>query len=194
MGKYYDIRQDFWRNEFEKALPYDEYLASGEEKHRNKWQEMAKKMDLANPQREVLAGLRRKMNVLFYSGIWCGDCVRQGPMLKAIAEANPVLKIRYVEREEGSALSDELRINGAAKVPVAVFLSEDFFELGRFGDRLLTVYRRMARTQFGPACDTGFVPPPADEMAAEMQEWIDIFERMQIILHLSPMLRERYGD
>jgi hypothetical protein len=143
---------------------------------------------------DVVRGFVRKLNVLVYSGVWCGDCVRQGPMLARIAGLSDRIDLRFREREDGCRLGEELRMNGAWKVPVAVFLSEDFYELGRFGDRLLTVYRKMARERLGHSCPTGLVSPPADELEAEMREWVDVFERMHIILRLAPMLRERYGD
>lgn len=194
MSKYVDIRQDFWRAEFAKALPYRAYLDASPENHRTKWEEMATRIVVPDAQREVIGQFTRRMPVLCLSGVWCGDCVRQGPMFQAIAALNPAIDLRFAERVDDSALANELRINGALKVPVVVFLSEDFYELGRFGDRLLTVYRRMARTQLGAACDTGLIAPPADELAAELVEWADIFWRMQLILRLSPLLRERYGD
>jgi hypothetical protein len=194
MSKYHDIRQDFWREEFGKALAYGDYLEASPHEHRAKWQAMEPKTALPDEGRKVVETFTRKLNVLCLSGVWCGDCVRQGPMLQAIAGANDAIDLRFVEKEDGTRIAEELRINGAAKVPVVVFLSEDCFELGRFGDRLLTVYRRMARTQLGPACDTGRVAPPSDELAGEIGEWVDIFWRMQLIVRLSPMLRERYGD
>ncbi|MFP4380827.1 MAG: thioredoxin family protein [Candidatus Sumerlaeia bacterium] len=192
--KYYDKRQDFWKQEFEKALDYEAYLSAGEESHRNKWRNMEADIELTESRKKLIGKFTRKINVLVYTGIWCGDCVRQGPIFKKIGAANPNINIRYVERIDGTPLGDELRMNGASKVPVVVFLSEDFFELGRFGDRLLTIYRRMERTQLGSACSTGLVAPPDDERMAEIQEWVDIFERMHIMLRLSPMLRERYDD
>ena len=195
MGKYSDIRQDFWRQEFEKAKPYDDYLAQSPENHATKWREMAQRISLPDPQKAIVAQFAdRKINALCLSGVWCGDCVRQGPMFQAIARACPSVDLRFVERDDDSRIANELRINGAFKVPMLVFLSEDFYELGRFGDRLLTVYRRMARTQLGPTCDTGLIAPPADELNAEIAEWVDIFWRMYLILRLSPFLRERYGD
>ena len=194
MNKYFDIRQDFWKAEFEKALPYEAYLAAAEETHRAKWRDMARKIHLSAEQNNRVSRFTRKINVLCSSGCWCGDCVRQGPMLLRIAEATPLIRLRFAERVEGARLTDEIRINGAAKVPATVILSEDFFELGRFGDSFLTAYRRKARTQLGAACDTGLVAPPADEIQAEIAEWLDVFERMYLILRLSPMLRERYGD
>jgi hypothetical protein len=116
-------------------------------------------------------------------------------MLQRIAEAcGPEVELRLIDRNASAELTDELRILGAMRVPMVVFLSEDWFEVGRFGDRLLTAYRAKAAREFGPACDSGIVAPPADQLAAEQEEWVGIFERMLLMLRLSPMLRERYGD
>ncbi len=194
--KYYDPRSDFWRMQFAAAKGYREYLASGDPAKAERWPAMESKLPpLTDEQAERLRGLNRKMNVLFYSGVWCGDCVRQGPMVRRIAEASgPGVVLRFIDRDTSPELRDELRILGAMRVPVAVFLSEDFFEIGRFGDRMLTVYRAKARREVGAACSAGILAPPVNELASEMGDWIDIFERMLLMLRLSPMLRERYGD
>jgi hypothetical protein len=194
MGKYLDVRQELWGEEFSRSLHYENYLAASDPAHAAKWRAMEGSVSVPPDRADVVRGFERKLNVLVYSGVWCGDCVRQGPMLARIAGLSDRVDLRFREREDGCRLGEELRMNGAWKVPVVVFLSEDFYELGRFGDRLLTVYRKMAREKLGPSCSTGLVPPPADEFEAETREWVDVFERMHIILRLSPMLRERYGD
>lgn len=194
--KYYDTRSDFWRRWFESATDYAAYLAASDPAKAARWREMETNIPPL-PAETVprLTGHRRRMHVLAYSGIWCGDCVRQGPMLRRIAEAcGDDVALRWIDRDADPALTDELRILGAMRVPVVVFLSEDFFEVGRFGDRLLTVYRAKAARELGPACDTGLVAPPVAQLAAEQAEWIDIFERMFLMLRLSPPLRERHGD
>jgi hypothetical protein len=104
------------------------------------------------------------------------------------------VELRLIDRDVAPEVRDEMRILGAARVPAVVFLSEDYFEIGRFGDRLLTVYRSKAAREIGPACATGIVAPPPEELAAELAEWVDIFERMLLMLRLAPMLRERHGD
>jgi hypothetical protein len=135
------------------------------------------------------------MNVLVYSGVWCGDCVRQGPMFRRVAEAcGPRVRLRLVDRDASKALQDELRILGALRVPAVVFLSEDFHEIGRFGDRTLATYRAKAARELGPACDAGIVAPPPEQLAAEQEEWVAVFERMLLMLRLSPPLRARHGD
>ncbi len=193
MGKYSDTRQDFWRSQFEAAKPMGQYLADGPDNHRAKWEAMAGRIALGDDQQQRAATFVRNMPVLCLSGIWCGDCVRQGPILEAIAAGSPGLDLRFVERVE-DALAEELRINGALKVPVVVLLSEDFYEVARIGDRMLSTYRKKAQRELGPACEVGLVPPAAEELAVEIDEWLDEFERAQWILRLSPLLRERYGD
>ncbi len=194
--KYYDNRAEFWRKHFELAQDYETYLANSEPDKGKRWREMAGKIPAVAPeQSERLAGHNRRLNVLVYSGVWCGDCVRQGPMIQRIAEAaGEQAAVRLIDRDESEELQDELRILGALRVPVVVFLTEDFFEIVRFGVRLLTVYRGKAQRELGATCDTGLVAPPEDQLAAEQNEWVDIFERMLLMARLSPPLREKHGD
>jgi hypothetical protein len=115
-------------------------------------------------------------------------------MIEAIGKASSVVEVRYIDNQSDEQLRDELRIHGAARVPVAVTLSEDFFEIGRSLDRTLAAYLRKAKTELGDACDAGIVPPSADELAAEVSEWFQYFERQQVLLRVSPFLRKRHSD
>jgi hypothetical protein len=194
--RYYDIRAPFWKRHFETAQEYDEYLRCADPSHSRKWRDMETKLPaLTTEQTKRLDGHGRIMRVLVYSGAWCGDCVRQGPLLRRIVEAcGPAVELRLIDRDASSELIDELRMVGAMRVPVVVFLSEDWFEVGRFGDRLLTVYRAKAVREIGESCDSGLLAPPAEQLAAEQEEWVTVFERMLLMLRLSPPLRERHGD
>jgi hypothetical protein len=128
------------------------------------------------------------------SGVWCGDCVRQGPIIKRIVDAcEDEVQMRVMDRDSDVKLRDELRILGAMRVPVVVFLTEDFFEVGRFGDRTLATYRKMA-SHLVPDREPVVQTPPQDEWTSELSGWVDIFERMLIMARLSPPLRARHGD
>ena len=191
---YYDKRSEFWRRHFDQAAEYVEFLEKEDQHHAERWREtMSRLPDLTPEQAERLKGYDREMNVLVYGGIWCGDCVRQGPMLKKIADAiGQEVRLRFIDRAASEELQDELRILGALRVPVVVFLSEDFWEVGRFGDRLLNVYRAKAAREIGRGPNAGVLSTKA--LAEEMSEWVDVFERTQIMLRLSPPLRHRHGD
>ena len=191
---YHDKRADFFKAHFAKALNYQDYLATGEETHQQRWNQHYQAVQLTSQQQQLIKGFVRKLNILFMSGIWCGDCVRQGPLIQHIAQTNDLTSLRFIDNKEHPELAEELRINGASKVPVTVFLSEDFFELARFGDRHLAIYRNKLSTELGPACATGLTTPDPSVLQQDLQDWLDLVERCQAILRLAPLLRSRYND
>jgi hypothetical protein len=184
-----------FHSKYTSGLPYHEFLqVHGSEQHRSRWGELFTRVKLTSAQHELLASFKREMKVLCLAGAWCGDCVNQCPIFEHFAGANPRIGIRYFDRDTHTDLADELKICGGARVPVLVFLSEDGFEVMRYGDRTLSRYRKLAADQFGPACPTGLVPPEQHLLDAVTQDWLDIFERVQLILRTSARLRQKHGD
>src|SRR5881394_6420 len=148
----------FLSAKFAAALPYADYLRTGTDEQRRRWQQVYDATRLTPPQASLVGGFVRRMNVLAVSGIWCGDCVQQCPLLQRVAEANPgKIELRLVDRDEHRDLSERLRINGGDRVPVALFLAEDFAFCAAYGDRTLQRYRALAVRQLGPSCPTGIV-------------------------------------
>jgi thiol-disulfide isomerase/thioredoxin len=191
---YYDKRSDFWRRHFEMASEYEEYLQKSDPERVPRWRDSESRVpELTEEQLERLRGYDRELNILVYSGIWCGDCARQGPLLKKIVDAcGEKANIRFIDRDASLELQDELRIVGALRVPTVVFLSEDFWEVGRYVEGTLSFYRSKAAREIGRGADTGILSPKAREK--ELAEWVDIFEKYLIMLRLSPPLRRRHGD
>lgn len=194
MSDLYDIHQELFRSSFEKALPFDPYISTGTEDQQRRFRDMRKQLTVSQKQEEVISQFKRRLHVLVISGTWCGDCVRQCPMIACIGDAAPTVDVRFLDNQENPELAKELRVHGASRVPVAVFLSEDFFEVSRFGDRTLSHYRRKAEREAGVACDAGLLPPSGHELEEELLEWFEQFERAQLLLRTSGLLRARYGD
>jgi len=192
--KYNDKRSEFWRKHFEASLELDPFIKSGKPEEVKNWRERAERNpDLTLDQRTRLEGYNRELNILMYAGTWCGDCSRQAPMLKKMADAaGNKVKLRLIDRESSKELQDELRIVGGLRVPIVVFLTEDFWEVGRFGERLLHVYRSKAAREIGRGSVEDTLSPSA--LAAEMSDWLEIFERMLLMVRLSPPLRKKHDD
>src|SRR3984893_11988612 len=180
IGPYIGIRvmtPSFLSDKFAAALPYDRYVLTGTEEQQRRWKQVYDVANLTDRQKEVAGGFTREMKVLIVSGIWCGDCVQQCPLLQRIAEANEArIQLRLVDRDQHRELSAQLRINGGDRVPVALFLAEDDELCSIFGDRTLSRYRAVARQQLGAACPLAIAPPDPDELTATLQEWLDEFE------------------
>ncbi len=184
-----------WTPAFDAALPYLGFLDAHAKPHqRARWDALHARVRLSDEQEARLGGFARRMPVLVMAGTWCGDCVNQCPFFDHFARASSALDVRFLDRDARPEVAGELTINGAARVPHAVFLSEDGHEVFRFGERTLSTYRRLAIEQLGPSCPTGIVPPSDDALASSLAEWLDQFERAQLILRLSTRLRDRHGD
>jgi thiol-disulfide isomerase/thioredoxin len=165
---------------FDTALPYDRFLtAFGSPGDKARWDRTREAVALTDDQRALLTKFTRRTNVLVLAGAWCGDCAVQCPIFERFAEAAPVLAVRYLDRDAHPDAQQELRINGGDRVPVAVFFSEDGFEVARYGERTLSTYRRLAGA------------PTDGDVAAD---WLREFERVQWVLRLSPRLRKLHGD
>jgi hypothetical protein len=184
-----------WINVFAEAVPYaaflDRYATSSQ---RVRWDELHGRFTLSTSQRELLGGFVRRMPVLCLAGAWCGDCINQCPVFDHFAQAAAVIDLRFLDRDAQPGVREELAINGGYRVPVVLFLSEDGFEVARYGERTLSVYRRLAAEKLGPACPTGITLPTDDAIAFIMAEWLAEFERVQLLLRLSPRLRQKHGD
>ena len=113
-----------------------------------------------------------------------------------IAEASPqLIDLRFLLRHERHAdLIVKAPINAGFRVPVTWFMAEDFEPAAVFGDRTLSRYRAMARKQLPPDQANVSAPPPADPVREVLREVLDLFERVQLMLRLSPRLRQKYGD
>lgn len=189
------LTADIFNEHFGQAKPYDEYVATGNEKQRSAWAEVYGRAELSGPQRELVGGFVREMRVLVSSGVWCGDCVQQCPLMARIAQANPEkVMLRFVDRDEHVSLAERVKICGGMRVPVAVFAAEDGEPVSVFGDRTLTRYRALAAAKLGAACPVPGAPIGDAELAGTLGDWLDEFERVHLVLRLSTRLREKYGD
>jgi thiol-disulfide isomerase/thioredoxin len=185
----------FLSDKFSTALSYDKYLQTGNEEQQRRWTRVYEAASLTESQKQLLGGFVREMKILIVSGIWCGDCVEQCPLIARIAQANPEkIDLRLLDRDQNLDLAHQVRINGGDRVPAVLFLSEDFEFCGLYGDRTINRYRAIAQRKLGPACPTGIVGPDAQELNATLADWLAEIERIQLMLRLSPRLRSKCGD
>ena len=179
---------------FAEGLPYEAFLDDyASDRDRAKWDAALAAAALTDSQRDLLAGFVRDMPVICLAGAWCGDCVTQCPTLHRIAQCSDRIDLRFFDRDAHPDLGEELQICGAHRVPSVLFLAEDFLPTGRYGDRTLAKYRAKVGAMEGNSCSLG-ANEPGELMAAVTREWVDQFERNQLILRTSGRLREKHGD
>jgi hypothetical protein len=180
---------------WEEGLPLAAFLERfGTEEHRRRWQAAGERMGLTVDQKSLLRTFTRKMKVFVLAGAWCGDCISQCPLFAQVEAVCELVEFRYFDRDTHADLASLVQICGAARVPAVLFVSEDNFPCGLYGDRTLAKYRTLTSTLAGSACPTGLVADEATLTAAVVQEWVDQIERVQWMLRTSGRLRKLHGD
>jgi len=193
MATIHSMNAQYLKSKFDAGLPYEDYLATDPDKA-EPWRAIGEQVSLNGEQKRLVESFVPPMNVLVTSGIWCGDCAQQCSLVQHIADASPTIDLRYVDRDEHSDLAEQVKINAGMRVPVAIFMAEDFEPVSVFGDRTLTRYRALAAKQLGGACPLPGSPVPDDELTGTLQDWLDEFERVHLLLRLSGRLRQKHGD
>lgn len=185
----------FLVDKFSAGIPYDRYVQTGNDEHQRRWKQVYDAAHLTEAQKNLVGGFVRQMKILIFSGVWCGDCIQQCPLIQRIVEANPAkIDLRFSERAKENELPPDLRINAGSRVPVVYFLSEDNEWCATAGDRTIHRYRALAHARLGPMCPTGIVAPDKDELDATLADWLNEVERVQLMLRLTPRLRQKYQD
>jgi len=185
---------EFLASKHKAGLIFDDYVATAKPEKQEAWRAVHAQVELTESQKDLIKSFTREMKILVTSGTWCGDCVQQCPLLARIAEQSDLIDLRFVDRDEHADLSQRIMINQGLRVPTAVFMAEDFEFIGLLGDRTLTRYRAIAAQQLGVSCPLPGAPVPTDELRATTQEWLNEIERLQLLLRLSPRLRQKHGD
>lgn len=180
---------------FETGLTYSAFLETyGSADQRSRWDAVHRQVQLTASQKQLLGSFTREMKLLVLAGAWCGDCVNQCPIFDHIAAAAPQIQFRYFDRDASADLAEAISICGGHRVPTVVFVSEDGYFCGIYGDRTLARYRQMAATQLGPACPTGIGSTDIPMLQQVTAEWLNEIERVQLMLRLSGRLRQLHGD
>lgn len=190
------LTPDFLRSTFAAALDYSNYVATGTLDQRANWDAAHKRVSLTAAQQSLIASFTRQINILVSSGVWCGDCVQQCPILDHFARANAagLVRVRFVDRDKHAELSEQIKVCGGRRVPIAIFMNEDFDFVSLLGDKTLNRLRAQASKTLGAACALPGALVPGGELADTVQDWLNELERVHLLLRLSAKLRERHGD
>ncbi len=123
-----------WKAVFDSGLDYAAWLAAAESpEQRDKLEAQRTALVLEPLAKGALAALARPVHVVAIAEDWCGDVVRHVPVLQRMAEAGPMLRIRYISRQQWPDVFVRFLTNGGEAIPKFIFLSDRFVECGSWG-------------------------------------------------------------
>ena len=123
------------RERFEQGMTFRQYLDQmGTNKE--KFLEFLRDITVRPEDREALARLGRKINILVITEDWCGDALYNLPVLARLVDGNPNVEMRVFLRDKNPDLMDQYLNQGMYRsIPVFAFFDERMNEVARFIER-----------------------------------------------------------
>ena len=134
---------------WEAGQHFGDWLAAAKPPMREEMEQIYKDVVLPPGDAHFLHVIEGPVHVLAIAEDWCGDVRRNTPVLARMCAAGPNLHLRLVAKEADPHLMARYLTNGAEAIPIFIFLSPQFVEVGHWGPRPYECKRLMAR---GKAC------------------------------------------
>ncbi|WP_057937447.1 thioredoxin family protein [Algoriphagus resistens] len=114
----------------------------------NRWDKTAK----ISPELEkIVTSIASPQVWLVLTEAWCGDAAQSLPFIAKLAELNPLIKLKFVLRDENPALMDAYLTEGARSIPILIGLDEDLAkELFVWGPRPEYLQNRLKAYKLDP--------------------------------------------
>lgn len=80
-------------------------------------------------------GFGREARLLVIGADWCGDVVANIPAVARLAELNPKIQLRVVDRDRHLDLMQHFQTNGGNSIPIVIAAPADFSRHERWGPR-----------------------------------------------------------
>ncbi len=88
----------------------------------NRWDKTAK---ISLELEKIVGSISSPQVWLVITEAWCGDAAQSIPFIAKLAELNPLIKLRFVMRDENPELMDAYLTEGARSIPILIGLSGD---------------------------------------------------------------------
>ena len=180
---------------FGQGLAYEAFLRKyGNDEQQRRWSGVHATSRSVGAAETTTPSFTREMKVLILAGTWCGDCAKLRSDLRPLCrperqDRHPLLRSR---RQSGIGPGD-VDLRGIARTV------RPLFERGRF---FLAVLAGTGHFPLiGTSSPANSVPRVLHRCSPEktllqnvVQDWLDEFERIQLMLRTSGRLRQLHGD
>src|SRR3990172_10050123 len=116
------------KERFNQGQSFKEYLATVKE-NKSQWGDNYNLYEVSPETKNILSGIKQKFYVLAIAEDWCGDSVRNLPVMAKLVQALPDSELRVIRRDLNLDLMERYAIDGKKKIPTVIFFDSNFKEM-----------------------------------------------------------------
>lgn len=118
------------------------YLSEISEKYKGKWEKKINQVEFNQGQIDFLESNQLLINIVIFSAEWCPDCQASVPVPIKMAEHSDYINVKIIDKDKhGEEVLEDYKTNGGKRVPLILFLNEDYQELSRWIERSTFGYK-----------------------------------------------------
>lgn len=110
---------------FESGYDFSGYLKAIVAR-KDDWLKNYQEFRLTEAENKKLASISKRFNILALSEDWCGDSVRNLPVIARMVEALPNSRLKVLTRDDNLDLMEKFTADGKMRIPTVVFSDENF--------------------------------------------------------------------
>jgi hypothetical protein len=128
--------------------------------------------------------LRMEIRLLTIGADWCGDVVANIPAVARLAELNPNLQLRIIDRDRHPDLMERFLTNGSKSIPVVIVARADFSDHRRWGPRPAPCQAIMKDNRD---------KLPKEEIVPMIREWYASDAHRTLLAEIAALIKEISG-
>ncbi len=116
------------KERFYQGQSFPEYLSTVQD-NKSQWETNYQQYEVSPETKAILSQVKQKFYVLAICEDWCGDSVRNLPVMAKLVENLPGSEMKVLRRDLNLDLMDRYTVDGKKKIPTVVFLDSNFKEM-----------------------------------------------------------------
>jgi len=130
--------------------------------------------------------LGRRFRLVVLAEDWCGDASSTIPVLARWAEETGNVELRILRRDRNPQVMDRYLTNGARSIPLAIVLTDQMEELGRWGPRPAELQAFVLRERAAGRTSRDYHPEvrrwyAKDKGESTLREVLEVVERASAV-------------
>lgn len=105
------------------------------QKHVEEFQKGYEHVRIPDNLAQEVRDLKSEVRMLMIGADWCGDVVANLPAIAALADLNPLIELRIVDRDRHEELMNHFLTNGGKAIPVLIVANGSMSKHERWGPR-----------------------------------------------------------
>lgn len=171
---------------WDRALTYQQFIGESAPRDCELWVSVYRTARIPEWATQRARALGRRLRLVVLAEDWCGDASSTVPVLARWADEAGSVELRILQRDKNPQVMARYLTNGARSIPLAIVLTDQMEELGRWGPRPAELQAFVVRERAAGRTSRDYHPEvrrwyAKDKGESTLREVLEVAERASAV-------------